>query len=83
MHLNDDNFDSRLVNLCYGTQSDNIRDCVAKGRNRNASKTRCPKGHEYTPENTYWRKDGRGRQCNACNRANQAARYRNKKSKHT
>ena len=39
---------------------------------RNASKTHCPQGHEYTDENIYW--DKRGRQCRACRRARQKAR---------
>lgn len=34
----------------------------------NARKTHCVRGHEFTPENTKVRRDGRGRQCRACNR---------------
>lgn|SRR5690606_5793950 len=34
---------------------------------RNAAKTHCPQGHEYTPENTYRYADGR-RKCRACGR---------------
>jgi hypothetical protein len=30
----------------------------------NASKTHCPAGHEYTPENTY--REGRRRRCKTC-----------------
>lgn len=26
----------------------------------------CKRGHEYTPENTYWPPNGRGRQCRKC-----------------
>ena len=29
--------------------------------------THCSRGHEFTPENTYWRPEGR-RQCRACRR---------------
>lgn len=29
--------------------------------------THCVHGHEFTPENTYTRPDGRGRACRACN----------------
>lgn len=32
----------------------------------NARKTHCKRGHAFTPENTYRRPDGHGRQCRAC-----------------
>ena len=32
----------------------------------NARKTRCNRGHEFTPENIYWDKGGRGRSCRTC-----------------
>jgi hypothetical protein len=32
----------------------------------NARKTHCVRGHAFTPENTYVRPEGRGRQCRAC-----------------
>jgi hypothetical protein len=33
-------------------------------------RTHCEHGHEYTPENTYWRteRSGSGRRCRACTR---------------
>lgn len=31
-------------------------------------RTHCLRGHEFTPENTYDRPDGRGRVCKACSR---------------
>lgn len=33
--------------------------------NHNVRKTHCKKGHEYTPENTYWRNE-RKRDCREC-----------------
>lgn len=36
---------------------------VGKGQKR---RTHCPKGHEYTPENTYWRNGGTRYCCKAC-----------------
>jgi hypothetical protein len=36
----------------------------------NAAKTECPKGHEYTPENTLRHGSGKKRRCRACARAN-------------
>jgi hypothetical protein len=55
--------------LFIGTRSDNMRDCVAKGRlnNHNTRKTHCPQGHEYSGENVYMH-NGR-RHCWACKRA--------------
>lgn len=40
----------------------------------NAAKTHCPKGHEYTPENTYYRERG-WRHCRTC-KLEQCARYK-------
>jgi hypothetical protein len=40
---------------------------------QNGAKTHCPKGHPYTPENTYRSKAGR-RLCRACHAAYQTAR---------
>jgi len=43
------------AHLFIGTRSDNVADCVAKGRysNGRAERTHCPAGHEYTEANTY------------------------------
>lgn len=35
---------------------------------RNADKTHCPWGHEYSPENTYYSGGGKVRHCRACTR---------------
>ena len=56
--------------LWRGTDAENAKDRDSKGRYRQAPlKTHCPRGHEYTPANTYIRKDGHGRwkrTCRAC-----------------
>jgi hypothetical protein len=52
-HLNDDKLDNRLVNLCYGTRSENKKDSVRNGIHPNTRQTHCKRGHEFTPENTY------------------------------
>lgn len=43
-------------------------------RGEPAQRTHCPRGHEYTPENTY-RPPGGWRTCRTCGRAKDAARY--------
>lgn len=55
----------RLDHLFLGTPSDNVRDCVAKGRQKNTKKTHCPQGHPYSSENTYYTRVG-SRECRIC-----------------
>lgn len=43
---------------------------------RHAAQTHCVNGHEFTPENTYMRKDRYGRCCKACFRERRRARER-------
>lgn len=42
-------------------------------RRENARRTHCIHGHEFTPQNTYVRKDGQGRVCRTCQRSRVAA----------
>lgn len=65
LHDNDMPTDNRLLNLSYGTRSDNTRDQVRNGRHNQASKNKCVNGHEFTAENTYRRPSG-GRRCRTC-----------------
>ena len=61
--------DNSVGNLRYDTHTENVRDSVRGRTHWESAKTECPKGHEYTPENTRWcrRGDGRGfRQCREC-----------------
>lgn len=63
------------AHLWLGTKSGNAMDSVAKGRHTNAAKTHCSRGHEFTPQNTYWRPKGDGRDCKSC-RAMHQENYR-------
>ena len=61
------------AHLFLGTQSENMKDKVNKGRqgtNRNRDKTHCKNGHEFTPENTFLKSSAsRGfRECRTCRR---------------
>lgn len=38
--------------LFLGTQADNNHDSISKGRHSQSNKSRCFRGHEFTPENT-------------------------------
>jgi hypothetical protein len=64
-HRNGKRNDNRRVNLYYGTRSENNLDKVRHGTDHNAVKTHCKQGHEFTPDNTYWRQEG-GRTCRTC-----------------
>jgi len=54
---------------------------IANGA-RQKAKTRCPKGHEYTPENTYICGTG-ARVCRACHRAKAKRQREAKKARHS
>ena len=66
-HLNDIKTDLSPSNLTYGTPSENIRDQVQNGRNSNATKRLCKRGHDLTdPANIYVTPGTGSRQCMPC-----------------
>lgn len=72
-HNDGDKRNNVKENLRWDTQASNNRDMVLHGTHHNRNKTHCPRGHEFTEENTYWNKgkDGRRtrRHCRECGRA--------------
>lgn len=66
---------NRLSNLKYGTHKRNMEQMVEDG-NGQVGKTHCaPRGHEFTPENTY-EAPGGGRTCRACVTERTAEKFR-------
>lgn len=66
-HLDGDPSNNALVNLCYGTQSENQQDSIRHGtmRNGNTDKPECIAGHAFDEANTYIAADGT-RDCRKC-----------------
>jgi hypothetical protein len=53
--------------LRAGTQSENLRDCIARGRHPNSLRTHCRRGHLYDHANTHYVSPG-WRRCRTCDR---------------
>ncbi|XTP37104.1 NUMOD4 motif-containing HNH endonuclease [Mycobacterium sp. TJFP1] len=76
-HANDIPDDNRLENLRWDTPRANVEDRVRIGKQR--STKHCPKGHEYTPENTMIvKRPRRARRCRICARDHGKATYARK-----
>jgi len=73
----------RPAHLFIGTQKQNMRDCIDKGRQYRAYKTHCKHGHEFTVDNTYicTMENGVQRSCRTCNRAKANAHNARKRTK--
>jgi hypothetical protein len=67
-HNDGDKTNNAPANLRYDTRLANEDDKRRHGTHQNTRKTHCPRGHEYTPENTYVNPKG-SRECRTCTRA--------------
>lgn len=65
-YLNGDGKDNRLTNICYDTQSRNIKDTVDQGTHRNTRKTHCKRGHLLSGYNLYTAPSNGSRVCRTC-----------------
>lgn len=57
--------------LWLGTISDNKQDEIRKGRNYEANRTHCPRGHAYAEHGIEWPSRPGWRHCRICQRAQQ------------
>lgn len=79
-HWNGDPTDNRLVNLRWDTRKANSADSVRHGTHSMVSRTHCPQGHAYTPENTYIKPVG-SRSCRECSRVYREAHREERRAK--
>lgn len=84
-HCNGVRTDNRASNLRWDTKTENQRDVVRHGNNRNAAKTECAKGHPFDEENTILTvKNGRQRRhCRICRKANERVQVGRRKRERT
>jgi hypothetical protein len=73
-HLDGNGTNNDRRNLSWGTHSENALDMVGHGTHRNAKKTHCMRGHEFTTDNIYW--FGTRRRCVTCTKMHAANRVK-------
>jgi len=61
-------------NIAYSHLDCNRQDGADNNGKVMRAKTHCPRGHEYTEENTYWYQ-GKNRQCRQCRRCRVSTNY--------
>lgn len=74
LHDDGDSLNNQNTNLYWGSHSENGLDRVRHGHDKNAAKTHCVHGHEFTAENTYLKATGH-RQCKRCTSDRGRLRY--------
>lgn len=75
LHKDDDPHHNVIDNLYWGTMQTNALDRVRNGRDHNARKTDCKRGHALSGPNLAPWGRARTRVCLSCNRANTHARW--------
>lgn len=73
LHRDDNPWNNNVSNLYWGTMQDNALDRVRNGRDHNANKVECKRGHPLTGSNLAPWSRPKKRICWACNRANTLA----------
>lgn len=73
LHRDDNPDNNQLLNLRWGTRSENSYDMIANGNHNHARKTHCKWGHPLKGDNLILNK--RQRLCKACKRRRQSAYY--------
>lgn len=68
-HLDDNPKNNRVENLRWDTRSANRYDRVRNGRDQNASKAQCFRGHDLKPPNLYPSGGSKRRRCRSCGNA--------------
>lgn len=84
LHGDGNQLNNHVSNLRWGSQKENMADAMKHGtttpRGYREDITECPKGHEYTTENTFYRKNRTNRECRECMRLRARDYYWRKKN---
>lgn len=76
LHWDDDPYNNQVGNLYWGSVQANALDRVRNGRDHNANKVMCKRGHDLAGPNLMPSTPPPHRRCLSCNRANTLAGWR-------